>query len=129
MLESFDRCRLLWRSPLQNGALRMAKLTKTDKAKLARQTRLIVDGRDNATSEGFVNIPPFRGSTVCYPNAAAHMTGRAKYTYGRRGNPTMAALEELWASSKARMARSFAHQARMLFPSLCLPCSTQATTC
>jgi cysteine-S-conjugate beta-lyase len=75
----------------------MARLTKSEKAKLSTQTRLIIDGRDFKTSEGFVNIPPFRGSTVCYPDAAAHVSGKAKYTYGRKGNPTMAALEELWA--------------------------------
>jgi cysteine-S-conjugate beta-lyase len=75
----------------------MSKLTTADKARLTTRTRLIVDGRDSTTSEGFVNIPPFRGSTVCYPDAAAHLSGKAKYTYGRKGNPTMAALEELWA--------------------------------
>jgi cysteine-S-conjugate beta-lyase len=74
----------------------MAKLTKVQREALSRSTRLIVDGRDAAVSEGFVNLPPFRGSTVCYPDAAAHLSGKAKYTYGRRGNPTMNALEDLW---------------------------------
>ncbi len=76
----------------------MAKLSDAKRGTLSRTTRLIVDGRDSTTSEGFVNIPPFRGSTVCYPDAGAHLTGKAKYTYGRRGNPTMKALEDLWSS-------------------------------
>jgi cysteine-S-conjugate beta-lyase len=92
----FDLSAHLWRSCASIRQHSMAKLTQEKRKQLSRQTRLIVDGRDSKTSEGFVNIPPFRGSTVCYPDAQAHVTGKAKFTYGRKGNPTMAALEELW---------------------------------
>jgi cystathionine beta-lyase len=61
------------------------------------RTALVSGGRDAAQSLGFVNLPPFRGSTVLHENAAAQIDHTARYTYGRHGNPTMEALETLWA--------------------------------
>ncbi len=42
-------------------------------------------------------MPPFRGSTVVYPDAASCLAGRNRFTYGRRGNPTMEALQDAWS--------------------------------
>lgn len=61
-------------------------------------TLLTHGGRDTAKTFGFVSIPPYRGSTVVYPDAASCLAGKNTYTYGRRGNPTSEALEELWST-------------------------------
>jgi len=68
---------------------RIAQTLKTD-------TRLVVQGRNPDETFGFVNIPPYRGSTVTYPDAQSCLAGKNRYTYGRRGNPTSEALENLW---------------------------------
>lgn len=61
---------------------------------LSVETDLVNLGRDPDRFDGFVNVPVVRGSTVIYPDAAslAAHTGR-RYSYGRRGNPTLEALE------------------------------------
>ena len=46
----------------------MAKLTDETRASLKRRSRLVNLGRDSEQSQGFVNLPPFRGSTVLYPD-------------------------------------------------------------
>ena len=48
----------------------MTKLTDETRASLKTRSRLVHLGRDREQSQGFVNIPPFRGSTVLYPDAA-----------------------------------------------------------
>ena len=66
----------------------MAKLTDETRASLRRRSRLVNLGRDAEFSQGFVNVPPFRGSTVLYPDVAT-LKGRAqRFTYGTRGTPT-----------------------------------------
>lgn len=42
---------------------------------------------------GFVNPPVYQGSTILYPNTESFMKRQARYPYGRRGSPTMEALE------------------------------------
>lgn len=75
----------------------MKKLSKEEKSTLDVETRLVVSGRDPSESFGFVNTPPYRGSTVVYANAADCLAHRNRYTYGRRGNPTSEQLEALWS--------------------------------
>lgn len=75
----------------------MRKLSPSDKENLAVSTRLVVSGRNPDESFGFVSTPPYRGSTVLYPDAAACFAHRNRYVYGRRGNPTSEALETLWS--------------------------------
>ena len=41
----------------------MAKLTDDTRASLGRRSRLVNLGRDTEFSQGFINVPPFRGST------------------------------------------------------------------
>lgn len=60
-------------------------------------TRLVHGGRNAKESFGFVNTPPYRGSTVLYPNAADFLVRKNRFTYGLSGNPTMEALETLWS--------------------------------
>lgn len=72
----------------------MTKPKKPVSTKHKAATRSIHAGRDPAASFGFVNPPVYRGSTVIFPTLEA-LTGHSQpYTYGRRGTPTVAALEE-----------------------------------
>lgn len=57
-------------------------------------TRLVHVGRDPRENFGFVNPPLYRGSTILYPTVAALKDKAQPYTYGRRGTPTLRALEE-----------------------------------
>lgn len=75
----------------------MKTLTDTEKSSMGEDTRLILAGRNTDETFGFVNVPPFRGSTVVYPDAASCLAGRNRFTYGRRGNPTMEALQDAWS--------------------------------
>jgi len=61
------------------------------------RTRVVVAGRDPAGQHGFVNMPPFRGSTVIYPTMDDLMHRRGRYLYGTRGTPTTEALETAWS--------------------------------
>jgi cysteine-S-conjugate beta-lyase len=74
----------------------MTKLTDETRASLRKRSRLVHLGRDNAQSQGFVNLPPFRGSTVLYPDAATFKGLGQRYTYGRRGTPTTEAMASAW---------------------------------
>lgn len=57
-------------------------------------TQLLHLGSDPHQYHGFVNTPLFRGSTILYPNLESYKSKNKKYTYGRRGTPTIAALED-----------------------------------
>ncbi len=74
----------------------MAKLTDETRASLKSRTRLVQLGRDTEQSQGFINLPPFRGSTVLYPDVETLKNGAQRYTYGRRGTPTTEALGAAW---------------------------------
>jgi cystathionine beta-lyase len=74
----------------------MRKLEKRIAESLKSATKLAMKGRRPDETFGFVNVPPFRGSTVVYPDAESCLAQKNRYTYGRRGNPTSEALEELW---------------------------------
>jgi cysteine-S-conjugate beta-lyase len=74
----------------------MAKLTDQTRATLRSRSRLVQLGRDSEQSQGFVNLPPFRGSTVLYPDVAALRSRKQRYTYGTHGTPTTEALSAAW---------------------------------
>jgi cystathionine beta-lyase len=76
----------------------MKKLTDEAKNRLRSRSRLVHLGRDAEASQGFVNVPPFRGSTVLYPDVATLKSRKQRYTYGTHGTPTSAALCEAWTS-------------------------------
>jgi cystathionine beta-lyase len=56
-------------------------------------TRVLHTGRDPMSYEGFVNTPVYRGSTVLFPTLAKLDAYDQRYTYGRRGTPTVDALQ------------------------------------
>ena len=80
-----------------NRQIGMAKLSNETRASLRSRSRLVHLGRDVEESQGFVNLPPFRGSTVIFPNVAAMRAGAQRYTYGTHGTPTTEALRSAWA--------------------------------
>jgi cystathionine beta-lyase len=59
----------------------------------APATEVVQLGRDPFSHHGFVNLPPYRGSTVLYPTLESIETKTQPFTYGRRGTPTVRALE------------------------------------
>jgi cystathionine beta-lyase len=59
------------------------------------ETRLVTAGRDTKAQRGFVNPPVFHGSTVLYPTAEDFHAHRAEFSYGRHGNPTTRALQDV----------------------------------
>jgi cystathionine beta-lyase len=74
----------------------MAKLTDETRASLRPRSRLVNLGRDAEFSQGFINVPPFRGSTVLYPDVATLKNRAQRFTYGTRGTPTTEALCSAW---------------------------------
>src|ERR1700722_9485211 len=74
----------------------MAKLTDETRASLRRRSRLVNLGRDTEFLQGFINVPPFRGSTVLYPDVATLKNRSQRFTYGTRGTPTTEALCSAW---------------------------------
>ena len=74
----------------------MAKLSNETRASLRSRSRLVHLGRDVEESRGFVNVPPFRGSTVLFPDVAAMRAGAQRFTYGTHGTPTTEALRSAW---------------------------------
>jgi len=67
---------------------------KTPGAKGHRiETRLTHLGRSPFDNFGFVNPPLYRGSTILFPTMESYTSHSQDYTYGRRGTPTIRALE------------------------------------
>ncbi len=75
----------------------MTKLTEETRASLKSRSRLVHLGRDGERSQRFVNVPPFRGSTVLYPDVATLKSRAQRYTYGTHGTPTTDALSSAWS--------------------------------
>ena len=63
---------------------------------MRRRSRLVNLGRDAEFSQGFINVPAFRGSTVLYPDVATLKNRAQRFTYGTRGTPTTEALCSAW---------------------------------
>ena len=57
------------------------------------ETRLAHLGSSPFENHGFVNPPLYRGSTILFPTMEAYTSRAQDYTYGRRGTPTIRALE------------------------------------
>jgi cystathionine beta-lyase len=75
----------------------MAVHSGKDTSAYRARTRAVLAGRDPAAQHGFVNMPPFRGSTVLYPTMDDLLHRRGRFTYGTRGTPTTEALESAWS--------------------------------
>lgn len=66
-----------------------------DERAFGRQTKLVHTGRRPSEQFGFVNTPPFRGSTILYPDLESFETNALPYSYGRTGNPSSQGVQEL----------------------------------
>jgi cystathionine beta-lyase len=75
----------------------MAVFSGKDTSAFRPRTRVVLAGRDPAAQHGFVNMPPFRGSTVLYPTTDDLLHRRGRFSYGTRGTPTTEALEGAWS--------------------------------
>ncbi len=69
-------------------------MSPNDKTNIGPNTRLVSTGRDPAQQHGFVNTPVYHGSTVLYDSADDLFAHRSRYSYGRRGSPTIDALTQ-----------------------------------
>jgi cysteine-S-conjugate beta-lyase len=76
----------------------MKILSPETKARLRSRSRLVHLGRDGEASQGFVSVPPYRGSTVLFPDVETLSTENQRYTYGTHGTPTTDALCEAWSA-------------------------------
>ena len=61
---------------------------------LSDRTRVTILGRAPQDNHGIINPPVYHASTILYPTLEVLESRRQKYTYGRRGTPTIEALEE-----------------------------------
>jgi cystathionine beta-lyase len=100
----------------------MRKMTTEEQRSLGLATRLVTLGRKPDEAFGFVNTPPYRGSTVLYPDAEHCLAHSNRYTYGRRGNPTSEALETLWSELEGAAGT-------VICPSGAMACSTAMLSC
>lgn len=64
--------------------------------KFSLETKLTQLGRDTSRQSGFVNCPPYRGSTIVFPNAKSFRNRDMEFHYGTEGSPTIKHLEEAW---------------------------------
>ncbi len=71
----------------------MAKAGK-DGQPVKPATEVVHSGRNPGQQHGFVNPPVYRGSTVLYPTVESLNAKTQPYSYGRRGTPTVTALED-----------------------------------
>ena len=74
----------------------MSKLSKTTRDRIGDRTRLVHAGRDPDAQHGFINMPPWRGSTVLFPDYETLTKRGQHFTYGTKGTPSTDALEEAW---------------------------------
>ncbi len=59
------------------------------------QTILTHVGRHPERDRGYVNTPVYRGSTILFPTLDALESTEPRFDYGRTGNPSSSAVEEL----------------------------------
>ena len=62
--------------------------------KKKQDTLIVTAGRDPEANFGILNPPVYHASTILYPTLDAVRTRKQPFTYGRRGTPTTAALQE-----------------------------------
>ena len=74
----------------------MTKLSDETRQRLRGRSRMVHLGRNSGDSQGFVNVPPFRGSTVLFPDTQSYLSNSQRYNYGTHGTPTTDALIEAW---------------------------------
>src|SRR3569833_608642 len=62
---------------------------------LSPETIVTHSGREPFENRGYVNTPVYRGSTILFPTLDALESPEPRFDYGRTGNPSSAAVEEL----------------------------------
>jgi len=62
--------------------------------KAGPNTRIVHSGRDPHNNHGIVNPPVYHASTIFFPTYESLTSREKHFVYGRRGTPTMEALEE-----------------------------------
>ncbi len=62
---------------------------------LRPETVLTHGGRYPESNRGYVNTPVYRGSTILFPTLDALEDPHSRYDYGRTGNPSSSAVEEV----------------------------------
>ncbi|MGV8996110.1 MAG: cystathionine beta-lyase [Parvibaculaceae bacterium] len=66
----------------------------TEKPHHRKDTLVVTAGREPDANFGYVNPPVFHGSTILHPTVKILKTKGQPYTYGRRGSPTISALQK-----------------------------------
>lgn len=66
----------------------------TEKPDHKKETLVVTAGRDPHANFGVVNPPVYHASTILYPTYKSLSDRSQPYTYGRRGTPTTAALQQ-----------------------------------
>src|SRR3954452_6164970 len=90
--------RLQGLSPAAGRAMARAMKRDTKGAdKLKRATRLANAGRE-FSEHGIISPAVYHASTILFPSMEALLARNQTYTYGRRGTPTMRALERAMAT-------------------------------
>jgi cysteine-S-conjugate beta-lyase len=74
----------------------MKKLRPETLGRLRGRSRMIHLGHDFEATQGFVNVPAFRGSTVLFPDVHTFESNSQRFNYGTHGTPTTEALKEAW---------------------------------
>jgi len=70
-------------------------MTTDDTAPRSAETLLTHGGRHPERDRGYVNTPVYRGSTIVFPTLDALESTEPRFDYGRTGNPSSAAVEEV----------------------------------
>lgn len=70
-------------------------MTEKPDATPSDETILTHAGRDPAHNRGYVNTPVYRGSTIVFPTLDDLESPGPRFDYGRTGNPSSAAVEDL----------------------------------
>ena len=70
-------------------------MTTDPEPPFAPETILTHAGRHPEADRGYVNTPVYRGSTILFSSLDALESTEPRYDYGRTGNPSSAAVEEL----------------------------------
>ena len=70
-------------------------MTEKHHPALKPDTVLTHAGRDPGANRGYVNTPVYRGSTIVFPTLDALEDPTPRYDYGRTGNPSSAAVEDI----------------------------------
>src|SRR4051794_3013071 len=70
-------------------------MNEKNKAPVSPETLVTHSGRNPSADRGYVNTPVYRGSTILFPTLDALESPEPRFDYGRTGNPSSAAVEQI----------------------------------